>query len=597
MIVLVPLSRFRITYEVAAGRPFSQFERLILRAIKEGASELSELRDEFQVHPRLLIEGLVTLTHAGWLAIGGPGHEGFLLTSGGREAATSDQPPSTTEVASRQASIVMERLSGALISNREVRFASRKELGDVWDRAVRLTPDVTVNQLDEGQVQHLLPRKQGEWLRWIGPIDMLTKGANWLPISVDIRTENVAGLPDPWIPRLQATILTRARRAAELGPVDEIVRSLDLPPFAQKPARVVTEEKDAGRLENPRLVRPSVVSEEDFFFTSAQHEDLMVAGLNEASSSVFVASPCPSLERLEPLRDRIEAALSRGVNVDLLFGNMAGGDQNFQAVSDWSSKIAYEATRADSGRLRFSRQPASFGGNLLLWDGRGEWSACVGSYNWLAMSERREESGFPRDITVRISEPGVVAALARCAIGVWSGVETEVLSSTADRWRSIAAELDMIASRGAANEANANLCLVLDGEHETLIDDWNSRSESGIFVASHELGSLSKFLGADPNLESVESSSIDIVYGRTDKDQAWLSNVASVVGSRRGSLRQVENFHGEVLIADGSACVTSYRILAATSGVGSNGGREIGVAIEGRLLVDWLRKQLNSESI
>ena len=37
MICLVPISRFRIAFEVAAGRPFSQLERMALRAIKEGA--------------------------------------------------------------------------------------------------------------------------------------------------------------------------------------------------------------------------------------------------------------------------------------------------------------------------------------------------------------------------------------------------------------------------------------------------------------------------------------------------------------------------------------------------------------------------------
>ena len=81
VIVLIPLSRFRISFEVAAGRPYSQLERLMLRAIAEGANELTKIEETFQVHPRLIVEALVTLTHAGWLSIGGSGHEGFVLTS------------------------------------------------------------------------------------------------------------------------------------------------------------------------------------------------------------------------------------------------------------------------------------------------------------------------------------------------------------------------------------------------------------------------------------------------------------------------------------------------------------------------------------
>ena len=494
MIVLIPLSRFRISYEVAAGRPFSQFERLILRAIKEGASELSELRTTFQVHPRLLIEGLVTLTHAGWLAIGGPGHEGFVLTSGGYEAAASDQPPSTTEVTARQASVVMERLSGALIANNEVRFASRKELGDVWDRAVRLAPEVTGNQLDEGQVQHFLPRRQGEWLRWIGPIDMLTKGANWLPVDVDIQTGNVVGLPDSWAPRLQTAIIMRASQAGETKPAQAMDRLVVTRQHVEKLPGPAAEQRETVGLQAPRSMRPSIVSDEDFCFTAAQHESLISAAMNEAQSSIFIASSFPNIEKLERLRGGIEAAVKRGVNVDILFGKFGGTSQELRAVTDWSGKMAYEAKQEGAGGLRFSRQSSSFHGNLLLWDGTSGWSACVGSYKWLAISEDREEPSFPGDVSVRISEPGSVAALARCGIGFWSAVDTEMLSSTADRWRGVAAELDRIASGEAAHEANASICLVIDGEHETLINEWKSTARSRVFVASHELESFSKIL-------------------------------------------------------------------------------------------------------
>ena len=595
MIVLVPLSRFRITYEVAAGRPFSQLERMILRAIKEGVSELAELRETFQVHPRLLIEGLVTLTHAGWLSIGGLGHEGFVLTSGGDEAATSDQPPSTTEVLSRQATVVMERLTGALISNNELRFASRRELREVWDRAVRLAPAVTGNRLDEGQVQHLLPRKQGEWVRWIGPIDMLTKDANWLPVSVDIQPENVVGLPDAWIPRLQETIMMKARCVVGTKSLDETGQTLSWPLYGQDRPRVRADEEGPERLRLPSPARPCVVSKDDFCFTAAEHESLMAAALNEAKSSLFVASPCPSIEKLEILRKCIEAALERGVNVDLLLGKAEEGAQNWRSLTDWSSKVAYDAKREGKGGLRFNREPSGFHGNLLLWDGSAGFSAFVGSYNWLSPGAKRQESTIPRDVTVRILEPAIVAALARCAAGFWSAVETEVLSSTADRWRGIAADLDMVATRGITYGTNAKVCLILDGEHDTLLRDWKSRTQSRLFVASHQLGSLKEILSVDPNNEGPGSFDFNIMYGETDEDDTWLAGVSNLFREKKGSLRCVEDFHGEVLISDRFACVTSYNVLAADSLDGTNTAREIGVVIEGQQLIDWLWKQLNAQ--
>ena len=595
MIVLVPLSRFRIEYEVAAGRPFSHFERLILRAIKEGASELSELRSTFQVHPRLLIEGLVTLTHAGWLAIGGPGHEGFVLTSGGYEAAASDQPPSTTEVTARQASVVMERISGALIANNEIRFSSKKELGDVWDRAVRLPPEVTGNQLDEGQVQHFLPRRQGEWLRWIGPIDMLTKGTNWLPVDVDIHTGNVVGLPDSWAPRLQTSVIDIAREAGEAKPVIPTDRLVVTRRPVERSPELAPKGRSAMGLQTPTSMRPSIVSDDDFCFTAAQHESLISAALDEAQSSIFIASSLSSIEKLERLRAGIEAAIKRGVNVDLLFGEVGEALQELGAVTEWSGKIAYEARQEGAGRLRFSREASGFHGNLLLWDGISGWSACVGSYKWLAVSEDREESSFPRDVSVRISEPGSVAALARCAIGFWSAVDTEMLSSTADRWRGVAAEQDRIAAGKVLREANSSIRLVIDGEHETLIDEWKRTAQSRLLVASHELISFSAVLGAEQDNDLLETVSIHVVYGRTERGQDWIADATERVEERAGSLRQIDNFHGEVLLKDESACITSYSILGGARGRGSGVRRELGIIIEGTEVVQSLWKKFNLE--
>lgn len=202
MICLIPVSRFRVTFEVAAGRPFSQLERMVLRAIQDGVGDLQGMQDVFQVHPRILIEALVTLTQAGWVALSGAEGGGFLLTSEGTRASASNKPPSTTVTATKQSFVLLERLTGGLIGNDEVRFRSAAQLEAVWDDAVRLRPDCHENDLDEGQVRSLLPRRQGEWVRWIGPIDMLSKGAHWIPIGVDTTAGSIVGLPERWRARL-----------------------------------------------------------------------------------------------------------------------------------------------------------------------------------------------------------------------------------------------------------------------------------------------------------------------------------------------------------------------------------------------------------
>jgi len=593
VIVLVPISRFRITYEIAAGRPFSWLERMILRAIQEGASELAVLQKTFEVHPRLLIEGLVTLTHAGWLAIGGPGHEGFVLTSGGREAAGSDQPPSTTEVSSRHAFVIMERLTGALISNFEVRFVSRKELDDVWDQTVRLAPEVPDNRLDEAQVQHLLPRRQGEWVRWIGPIDMMSKNAHWLPVNADLDTDTVVGLPDAWLPRLRATIMDEARRV--VGSLSEEGRTCNWTFGGPWRIRMASGEADPEELRVPPPGWPVALSKDDIYFTADEHEKLVATALSEARNSILIASAFANIGKLEVLRAHVEAALKRGVSVDLLWGYMAIGTKDGSELVDWLRKLAYNAKRDGKGVLRFNQVPSGSHGKLLLWDRPSGFTACIGSYNWLSALIGQAGITDLSNVTIRISEPAVVAALARCAAALWSGAESEMLSSTGDRWRRIAADLDMAASRADSRLTNAKVRLSLDGEHEVLLREWMRTAQARLLIASHKLGAASEIRLVSADVQRPDSFVFDVLYGRSDEDEARLKRVAELVRKMRGVFKYVPELHAKVVVSDASACVTSYNFLSADPFGTAKNAREFGLVIEGREPADWVWNRFHEE--
>ena len=569
---------------------------MILRAIEEGTSKLAELQETFDVHPRLLIEGLVTLTHAGWLSIGGPGHKDFVLTSRGIEAATSNQPPSTTEVSARQVSVVMERLTGALIPNNDVRFALRKELDHVWAQTVRLTPEVTDNRLDGGQVQHLLPRKQGEWVRWIGPIDMLTKDTNWLLVNVNLESKEVVGLPDAWLPHLRTTILTEAQRFVERKALDETGRSLNWPIGKQRLPQLASDKDDPETPRVPPRVWPSAVSNDDFCFTADDHEKLVSAAFGGAQNSILVASAFINTQKLDLLRESINAALERGVNVDLLWGYMVDNGQDQRAL-DWLKRVAYKAKRNGWGVLRFNKEPSGSHGKFILWDSPSGFTACIGSYNWLSSLVNQAEVSLPHNVTVRISEPAIVAALAWCAAGFWSAAETEVLSSTADRWRRIAANLDRVATHKEPPSTDTKVRLILDREHEALLHDWMSTAQSRFLVASHKLGAASEIRLANANVERQDSFIFNVIYGQTSADETLRSSVAKLVCEARGALKQVPNFHAKALVSDTIACVTSYNFLSADPFGTSRNAREIGLVIEGKQPADWLWRQLNMKNV
>src|SRR5690348_12689916 len=113
MILLIPLSRFEVPYEVGKGRPYSKLEALILRAIEEGAGTLDALRAAFAVHPRLLIEALVTLTQAGWLAVSNEPGRSFVITAEGKQALEVGGVPESLQTWSDETYVLMERLTGS----------------------------------------------------------------------------------------------------------------------------------------------------------------------------------------------------------------------------------------------------------------------------------------------------------------------------------------------------------------------------------------------------------------------------------------------------------------------------------------------------
>lgn len=90
MNVLIPVSRYRVKYQVASGRPFSFFERLALEGVDQGLCSIEQLTDTFRVHQRVVIEVVVSLMQAGWVAINRDSHD-LITTKAGKEALRRDE--------------------------------------------------------------------------------------------------------------------------------------------------------------------------------------------------------------------------------------------------------------------------------------------------------------------------------------------------------------------------------------------------------------------------------------------------------------------------------------------------------------------------
>ena len=586
MIVLVPLSRFRAQYETASGRPYSTLERLTLRAIADGATNVDHLSEQFRVHPRLLVEAVVTLVREGWVAVGGTA-SGFLLTAEGKKAVIADETPDSLAIAERTAFVLMERITGALISSNEVRFVTRRDLGDRWNTCVRLRVEFSENSVDEGQVQTLLPRRKDEWLRWVGPIDMVSKSSHWLPVNVDIATKQVVGLPDAWSTRLRELIVDEALRYSDNYDSNQLAATF---PIATRTPSGRDERADIPRIPAPTWA--TTLAQSDIMFTDREHDDCLVRALQQARTNVLIASAFLSADRLDALAEPLLEALRRGVNCDLLWGYAATGARGDALAR--LKKLLHQAKQSSArGTLRFNSAASSSHAKLLLWDSASGYEACVGSYNWLSVTAE-EDSTEARNASVRMTHPGVVAALSRSAAAFWSSSQGETLASTGDRWRRVAADLEsLLTTSQPAGSTNCQVRLIADRDHEAVLREFLSTAQARALVVSHRLGPAAE-ARLIPGSRSGRASGFDyhVIFGVTELDEDARSRIFAEVQRADGTLTARPHCHAKVLIADSSAAISSYNFLSSDPFGTATNGRELGVVLDCPEGANWLWQRL-----
>jgi hypothetical protein len=221
MIAFLPIARYKVEYQLASGRPFSSFERLLLKAIHTGTANLNDLAGTFAIHRRLVIEGLVTLMQAGWVSLGTGTGEFVLSPSGERACAGSEGLPPTIVVSDRHQTIVVEKVTGQVTRSKEIEFYSRSKLKTLWDAGLALRKGDISNVIDPGLISPLLPHQPTEWIRWIGPITVLSDNAAFAVVDVDTAAGRINGTPKSWeallLPECVDQVARRERELASSG--------------------------------------------------------------------------------------------------------------------------------------------------------------------------------------------------------------------------------------------------------------------------------------------------------------------------------------------------------------------------------------------
>lgn len=469
MILLVPVSRFSISFEVGAGRPYSRLEELVCRMIMSSVQPvtLKHLRAAFQVHDRLLIESVVTLVRAGWAAMNLG--EGLVMTDQGRQAMHKGAKPQGTLIRKKRTTLYMERICGLLErdSNAQLNVYNLHRLKTAGLSHAQINDFVLPirnrrNTLSIGQAQGLLPHWQGEWIRWIGEPTMQTKATEFVPVYVDLQTRAVSGLPRAWEPLLTDVILAQAetREADDGEPLADGWGRLEI--------RRDTESRALGALRRtgPVMLRRGAAT----VIRSTLEFEVATRDLaNEATRSLLIATPLIGGSFVRQWEPTIRAAVIRGVQVDVLWGRTDPADDGLSELK----RIAATTASGSARLLRYNIRGADIISQFVLAD-RGQSgqdsTALVGGAPLLG----RDEASAQNPPAIALRSAAAAAQLARAAAGWWAQTPGEEFSAAVHRWRRLAAEWAQTtqlayATSDADKAAVSDLSLDAAALHEALI--------------------------------------------------------------------------------------------------------------------------------
>ena len=547
MIVFLPVSRFKIDYQVAAGRPYSAFEKLLLQAVGEGNSTLESLRTIFCVHRRIVIDAVVTLMQAGWVAIEQPLNH-FALTDLGSVALKSTGGiPKCTTVADRSDYMVMERVMGQVAKSNEVWFYDKKALQVIWDAGVRVPRSDMSPILEPGQVAALLAHDAGEWIRWIGPITLVRENVDYIVVDVDIERSLVTGIPKSWELLLSDHLITLARSSTrELIEVD-----IDIGEYL-----------NAGRAVAavPRHLAEANVTlaEDELVYGAARHEELLKRCIADAESYILILS----LDLNSPGISKIIAALveaaKRGVLIDILWAS-AHSDVGSEAALDLLRRTEYHLAHSvrPGGRISVAKNSSPIvSSNVVLFDRNKQFVAVVGSYSWLRSVETLDHG-----VSLTFKNPALLAPLCYSLLDLLSLDEKLRMGAGIARLQSAAAQsnsqVDQI--KGVDEVDAVTVRLLLGLEYRIALQSMLSNVSTRFVLTTRTLepGCESDLL--QMVLSASTARSVEILYDTSSLEQQRHDELVASVNKLGGVLAKSQDLvPGYVIVDDDDIMVGEF---------------------------------------
>lgn len=546
MIAFLPVARYRVSYQVASGRPYSSFERLLLKAILRGNATLDSLADLFRLHRRMVIEGIVTLMQAGWVCLG-PDGSNFISTPSGRAACESaSELPATIIVSNKATSLLMEKVSGQLARGSDLDLYTKQKLEKLWAAGVAMPPSDISNIIEPGMITQLLPHEPGEWVRLVGPISVMTDNRLYAIVDVDVSTRKVTGIPQAWHALLVDDLVDRVKRAQDKQIV--AVGSDEEKQLSELVDRGCDAPIDASRQTE---WEQCAISGTDLLVGANDHRQELTNVLRSARSYVGIVSSTISKSSLEAVIPEIRSALGRDVLISVLWCNVGEPQQEHSAALDVLKKLEYDTNHGQfQGRLVVNSAGFGTSVNVLISDQASGVETAFGSYQWLCSSDGG------RYLSIKLGRASIGARFCDFIADLASKDERIRTSSAVTALRKCAASLrsssggDYCPAGAVSIKAN----VFFDEAVVWYADDLIRNASGNVHLTADQSNTagLSSFIERlSLKTGDLPSRMVAVVGGQ------GVSEMQSDIG--RMALSHVSDMHANTLLVDSSIAVVSSR--------------------------------------
>jgi phosphatidylserine/phosphatidylglycerophosphate/cardiolipin synthase-like enzyme len=571
--VVFPVLRGTRRFIIEKGRRWSVIEHLLLDAICHEPASAVDLAIKSKLPRRVVVEAFIRLMRAGWAEIvTTPKGPMFRATHAGLARAKYDQLPAATITEPRWRGFAIEQVTGGVFRSRELDLRHHTRLPVATDdHLVVQLPGSSLHSM--GELGEVFSAIEGEDELIVG----VDSGAERLierHAVVTVRDSAIEGLPSRASHALRFLILQKAKEALDAA------RAARTDPGKAALSPVLVDTPDPAE---PSNQYDGLYDADDLIVDADAHAQVLERVIKGASERLLIHSTFVSDARAQAILPSLLQAAGRGVKIDVLWG------QDDIGTSTNSSRFAagkLQAAIAEAGRTDLiSIHPFSTNSHakIIVADNqKGNWSALVGSCNWLASDFKSFEA------SMRLRDPAMVGDLVRKVAGLSQG--------RPGVWNELAIELTVLGRRirelPRPSGRRVPMRLLFGAEHAGLVLEARDRARQRIFALSHRIGIAAQPVALLPTLSAVKANGVDATfyYGRTTGP---LSGVAGADLAREFAREGLAilpvhrpRLHAKVLGWDDDIIAVSSLNWLSADPAESTPYREIGVLVEAPKIAD-----------